>query len=111
MPTIGQLRSQVIPQRRYTVKDSYGQDVVSYANLLTGDGKVWAEVVDGAGVEVERARRVVAEASAVITIRWMRVLETTARFTFGSRTLEVVDVGNEGQRNQWLVCACKELAS
>jgi len=109
MPTIGQLRSQVIPQRRHTVKDSYGQDVIGYANALSGTGTVWAEVVDGSGVEVERARRVVAEASAVITIRWLLQLENTARFLFGSRTLEVVDVGNPGQKNQWLVCVCKEV--
>jgi SPP1 family predicted phage head-tail adaptor len=83
---------------------------VSYRNMFTGSGTIWAQVIDGAGVEVERARRINAEAAAVITIRWQRVLETTGRFLFGSRVLEVVDTGNPDQKNQWLVCTCKEVA-
>lgn len=111
MPTIGQLRNTVIPQRRHTSKNTYGEDVIGYANALNGEGKVWAEVVDGAGAELENVRKIFNEASAVVTIRWMRQLETTSRFLFGTRQLEVIDVGNPGQRNQWLVCACKEVVS
>jgi len=106
-PTTGERNTLLTLQHRSTVKDSCGQDVVQWFDVAGA----WAKLDGGAGREVDRARRLYADATSVVIIPYMRNVLTTARFRYGRRYLEIVDVGDPDNTRRFLVCICKEVAS
>lgn len=70
---------------------------------------LWASVVPLSGREVLRADAPIGEMTHRVTCRYRAAIVPTARFAWGSRTLEIVSVSNVGERNTWCECVCKEV--
>lgn len=68
-----------------------------------------ASVLKLSGRELENSRQLVAEASYKVTVRYHSGLDSTQRVVFGSKVLQIGDINNPEQRNQWLILTCSEV--
>jgi SPP1 family predicted phage head-tail adaptor len=85
--------------------DDYGDVLESWSSYAT----VWARVMPLQGRELLLAQQVNAELTHQVEIRYNSTVTTTHRVILGSRTLEIVSIINEDERNKNMIMLCKEL--
>jgi SPP1 family predicted phage head-tail adaptor len=102
----GSLRHRVTVQRCTKTQDSYGQDVLTWADLLT----MWAQVRAMTGNEVEAAKQTAAEARFKIRSWWPPVtIQREDRIVWGTRTLDILDAEDPTGVGREIVILAKEL--
>jgi len=102
----GKLRHRVTIQQKSVTQNSYGEEIVTWAELAT----VWASVEDLSGREFYEARQVpAAEVTTRVRIRYRSDVEPTMRIVHGGRTLEIVFVLDPEGRRRETVLMCREL--
>ncbi len=105
----GHRRSRVTFYRpTVTSQNSSGEDVESNVSL----GSAWVKITALQGRELERAQQLQAEARFKIEMEHPLTdyaLQRADTITWGSRTLDILDVEDPDQRRRGLVIFAKEL--
>lgn len=106
------LRRSRVTFRRPTVtsQSSSGEDVKSNVSL----GSAWVKITALQGRELERAQQLQAEARFKIETEHSLTTYTLQRadiISWGSRTLDILDVEDPDQRRRGLVVYAKELVA
>ena len=81
----------------------------SQTNTWSTATTLWAAIEPTSGREFQRADSQVAEVTHKVTCRYRAAIEPDARFTWGSRTFEIVSVVNMDELNTWCECLCREI--
>ncbi len=101
---IGELRHQVVLQRRSEVLDAGGG-----VNLIWLDiADLWAAVTPLGGGESVQAMRLQPVQNFVIRLRYRDDITPADRLLFKQRVLNIRSVRNVSERSQWLECRCEE---
>ena len=100
----GKLRHRVAIQAATDTRTSDGSITRTWATADT----VWASVEPLTGRELTEAMKVAGMATLRVTIRYYSGLTTAHRLLFGTRVLEIVNVGNTDERNRTLAVLCTE---
>lgn len=106
----GQMRQTVTLQQPVTPQtfDSFGQPIVSY----TTSGPYSAQIRPLSGREAIVAKQVKAEATHMITMRYLGptvVLNPLTRIVYGTRIFGVVQVLNVEERDRWYEIIAQEI--
>jgi SPP1 family predicted phage head-tail adaptor len=104
----GKLRKRVTVKVASTGQNEFGEQTHTYTTYAT----VWAGVRPLQGRELSLAQQVNAEVSSEVTMRYdsSKVVLPTYRIGIGtSRELEVVNVINPEEKNEFVRCLCKEI--
>lgn len=99
----GRLNKRVIIQTRTTTDDEAGQPVISWSNLVAGDGKVWADVRDQSGREYMESGAVQSAVITKITIRKRSGLKAEMRILHGDAVYSI-DAVIEQRDSLLLMC-------
>jgi len=102
----GKLRHVLALQQRDTAIGTRGQKASTFATLAT----IRAAVETLGGREAELARKLSADATLKVTVRYYPGVTVEHRFLCGARVLNIGHVNNWLQRNEWLICLCAEVA-
>ncbi len=101
---IGGLRQRVLLQRRSEVTDAGGGVSLGWTDIA----ELWAGILPLAGGERVLAMRVQPVQNFLIRLRYREDITTADRLLFGARVLNIRNVKNVNERNQWLECRCEE---
>ena len=101
----GTLRHRVTIQEKEITRDSYGGEQITWADVAT----VWAAVEPLAGREFMEGRRLDAELSTRIRIRYRSGLAPTQRVTWGDHTYDIQAVIDVDTRRREVYLMCREL--
>jgi len=102
----GTLRHRIQIQQKTVTQNTYGEEIVAWAELTT----VWGSVEDLSGREFYEARQVpAAEVTTRVCIRYRSDVEPTMRVIHGGRTLEIVSVLDPEGRKRETILMCREL--
>lgn len=101
----GKLKHRISLQSATTAKNTFGEDVQTWATYAT----VWAEVTPLNGRELLYAQQASSETSYRVSIRYNSSVAPTNRLVWGSKTLEVTAVINVGADNRELELMCREI--
>ncbi len=91
----GKLRHKIDIQQFTTAKDSYGEDIKTWASFH----KTFAEIRPLRGKEYFDTQQIVPEVDNKIVIRYRSGIAPTMRVVWGSRTYEIRSVINFDERN------------
>jgi SPP1 family predicted phage head-tail adaptor len=105
----GQLNRRITVQTRSATLDAYGQQLNSWATLLT----VWANIRPIGGNEKLRAMAMASQLSHTVLVRYNPAFmpPTTAdawRILYGSRVFNIQAARNVDEANQWIIFDCTE---
>lgn len=102
----GKLRSRLTISRGTKTQNSFGEDVITWVSL----GEFWAEILPLQGRELEVMQQRWAEARFTVRIRFQPTItfRREDRGTWGSRTLDILDVEDIDQRQRELRLICRE---
>jgi SPP1 family predicted phage head-tail adaptor len=105
----GDLRKRVTLQRRDTTKDSYGQQVNTWADVAT----VWASIEGLSARELLAAQSVQSEVSHRITVRYRSELSdpkavAAMRAVYNGRLFDISGAMNLDERNRTVELLCAE---
>ena len=102
----GRLRNSVTVTRKgAATQNAFGEDVFTYDDLVTQ----WAEIRAMDGRELEAAQQTFAEARFKIVMRDEGTdFRRADRITWGTRTLEILDVEDPDTRNREFHLVCRE---
>lgn len=105
----GRLRTILTLLRKSTTQTASGEDVVTWLAL----GTYRADVVPMAGREMESVGQIWAEARFKITTRLNPsiTIKRADRFTWGTRTLDILDAEDVDQHRHQLTIYAKEFTS
>lgn len=95
MVEAGKLRHKIDIQKFTTTKDSYGEDIKTWASYH----KCYASVNPLRGKEYFDTQQIVPEVDNKITIRYKSGIAPTMRIVWGTRTYEIRSVTNPDERN------------
>lgn len=102
----GKLNQRITIEQYTTAKDSYGQDVETWATLAT----VWGEFLPKTSREFYAEQQVNAELTAMIRIRYRSDVNEKDRITHDSRMYEIFGQPvNVEMRKRWLLIKVKEI--
>lgn len=101
------LNRRVTLQVKGAAQDSTGEvSPDSWTNFVTtGDGKVWAEVLDITGREFISAGAQQSTTQTKVTIRYRDGVEPTMRLLYGDRAYKIDAVLGEDRRTLTLMCS------
>lgn len=99
-------RSRITISRASKTQNTYGEDVVSWVAI----GSYWANIRALQGRELETMQQTWAEARFRIDMRYQRgtTFQREDRITWGSRTLNILDVEDPDQTQRRLFIVAKE---
>jgi len=100
----GKLRHRVTIQQRSTSLGTRGQASTTWTDVKT----VWGSVRRLSGRELELAKRLYADATFAIVLRYRAGLTEEHRLKFGSRYFGIGAVDNDEERNRELRLLCAE---
>lgn len=100
----GKLRHKVIIQKFTTAKDSYGEDIKTWATYHT----CFASISPLVGKEYYDSQQIIPEVDNKIVIRYKSGIAPTMRVVWGSRTYEIRSVVNPDERNVMLEFLAQE---
>ncbi|KKL69242.1 hypothetical protein LCGC14_2116930 [marine sediment metagenome] len=95
MVEAGKLRHKIDIQKFTTAKDSYGEDIKTWASYH----KTYSKIEPLRGKEYFDTQQIVPEVDNKITIRYKSGIAPTMRIVWGSRTYEIRSVTNLDERN------------
>lgn len=101
---IGKKRHRVSFEERTKDLDARGQSTNAWAVTEYA----WAEVVTLTGTELEIARKLHANATHKVTLRYFAGRSTKQRINLGDRTLNILSIDNVDQRGIEHVLICGE---
>lgn len=91
----GKLRHKIDIQKFTTSKDSYGEDIKTWASFH----KTYASVRPLRGKEYFDTQQIVPEVDSKITMRYKSGIAPTMRVVWGSRTYDIRSSTNPDERN------------
>ena len=95
----------VVGKRTVTGQDSYGNDTIAYPTL----GTFWAEVKSTQGREFSAVMQKWAEAQFAVRMHYNTYgIDRADRISWGTRTLDILDIEDPFGDSRWLVAICKE---
>lgn len=106
----GELRHRIIIQKKATVRNSYGEETISWSSNIGA----WASISPLRGNQFFAARQVQAEMSHSIRMRYQTLAASTAigagycRVKFGDRIFTIHSVINPQERKEMLELMCSE---
>lgn len=102
-------RAHITILRASVTQNSFGEDVVTWSNLLS----CWANIRAMKGREMETAQQTWAEARFKIDMRFQKGTELRRkdRLLWGTRTLDILDVEDPDQTQRRLFLIAKEFVS
>ena len=105
----GDLRRRVTIQQRSTTQDGFGQQAVTWADLLT----VSAHIESLSGNQLNKAQSIYSEVTHKVTVRWQTVLSDikvvgSYRILYGTRIFDIGADLNVDERNRVIELLCKE---
>jgi SPP1 family predicted phage head-tail adaptor len=105
----GRLRQRVTIQYKVVVKDTYGQETITWTELA----EVWASVEPLTGREYMEGRQEAAEVSTRIRVRYRSGIEPEMRVvcptSYGSVTYNVLAVLHQETRKREIQLMCREI--
>ncbi len=108
----GELRHELTVEKNTPVRQDDGTVDPSWATADATNDPIRAKVEDLTGTEYVEAQALAAGAKVKVTMRYFSGLEPTLyRFSFGSRTLEILHVNNVESRNVLMIVLCGEKLS
>jgi len=102
---VNRLNKRVTIKSLSTTTDGYGQPQDIWSTVAT----VWAAVETLSGSEFFAARKLHAEVTTKLTIRYRTGIDRTMRALVNSKTFEIMYVINVNEANRELQLFCKEL--
>lgn len=100
----GDLRRQVLLQRREVAQDDYGQRSITWVDVAT----TFAEINPLSGRELELAQAIKAEVSHTITIRYRPNITSALRVVYQGRYFNIHAVMDVDMRHRTLELSCSE---
>lgn len=102
----GRLRERVTIQQQSVSRDSYGAEIVTWADVAT----VWASVLPKASAErfIVGAAQDLAKISHAVRIRYRTGITPKMRVSWGGRFLYVQTVTDPDGRERELILLCEE---
>lgn len=95
----------VVGKRTITGQDSYGNDTITYPTL----GTFYALVEAIQGRELDAAMQRWAEARFKVRLHYNTYgIDRADRISWGTRTLDILDIEDPFGDQRWLVAVCKE---
>lgn len=104
MVEIGTLRHRVTLQQQTISRDGYGGEVVTWSELFTA----WAAVEPLQGRELLDGKRLEAEVTSRIRMRYRAGVKPGQRVTWGDHTYDIEAVIEPESRRRELVLMCRE---
>lgn len=101
----GQLRQRLTFQKETRARDSFNEEVVTWADHCT----VWGSVNPNAGRKFYEALQSSSEVSGEVRIRYRTDILPTMRIKHGSRILAIVSIVNPQERDRELLIYYKEV--
>ena len=101
----GQLRHRVTIQQKSVARNSYGEEVITWADVDT----VWASVEPLRGREFIEMRRAGAEVTTRIRMRYRSGIAPEMRVVYGSHTYDIKSVVHVEERQRELHLMCREV--
>jgi SPP1 family predicted phage head-tail adaptor len=108
MRRLGRLTRRIDLLRKVEELDSLGRQKRD-ADTWQLVASVWAEVRELNGVEIEKAKQMVATASIAIAIRYREGVTVQMRVRFKGRTMEIRSVVDSDSSQRELVLLCGEI--
>jgi len=100
----GALRQRLTFQKETRARNSFNEEVVTWATHVT----VWGSVTPNAGKKYYEALQANAEVTGEVRIRYRSDILPTMRILHGSRVLEIVAIANPQERDRELLIYYKE---
>ncbi len=100
----GDLRRQVLLQRRSTIQDGFGQRSTSWVDVAT----TYAEITPLSGRELELAQAIKAEVNHQITIRYRPNIDSSMRAVYQGKYYNIHAVIDVEMRHKTLELSCSE---
>lgn len=102
-------RARITISRATKTQNSFGEDQSTWAAI----GSYWANVRALQGRELESMQQTWAEARYKIDMRYQRgtTFRREDRITWGSRTLDILDVADPDNRQRRLYLICREFTN
>ena len=105
----GDLRRRITIQQRSATQDGYGQQAVTWSNVLT----TWAHIESLSGNQLNKAQSIYNEVTHKVTMRWQAALNDVKavgsyRIMYGTRIFDIGADLNFDERNRVLELLCKE---
>jgi SPP1 family predicted phage head-tail adaptor len=110
MAAAGPKRQRVTIQTLSEARDSYGQNIKSWASA----GPYWARVKNLSGREAVNAKQIKADTTHLVEMRYIGTLFSTPgllpsmRLLFNSRVFNILWVNNVDERNREYQLLCQE---
>ncbi len=101
----GRLRQRVTIQYKVVVKDSFGQETITWTELAT----VWAEVAPLTGREFMEGRQETAEVSTRIRIRYRSGVEPEMRAVHAGTIYNILAVLHVDEREREIQLMCRDI--
>ena len=101
----GMLRHRITIQRKTVVRDSFGGETVTWADVAT----VWANIAAIGGREYFAAGQTLAESTFTVTMRYRSDVVPVWRLVHGVKTFDIQVVIPDA-KNTMLTIGCKEVS-
>jgi len=105
MVRAGQLRHRLVFQSLGQVQNEFGEPTDTYSEHMT----LWGSIRPMSARELLNAEQIIGEKTHIVKIRYSTLVGTKDRFTFDSRTFEVVYILDAGERNIYMDIMAKEI--
>lgn len=105
-PSIGELRDELFIEEQVRVPTTGGGADLVWRSL----GLVWADVRPHSGGEAVVSGQIVSRISHEIWIRYRVGTVAGMRFRREAALYDILAVLPTGARNQWMRCACRQIA-
>lgn len=105
MVRAGQLRHRLAFKSLSQVQNETGEAIDTFTLYAT----LWGSVSPMTGRELENAQQIIGEKTHMVKIRYNSSVAITDRFTFDSRTFEVVHILDADERNIRMEIMAKEI--
>jgi SPP1 family predicted phage head-tail adaptor len=103
-PTANQLRHRITLQSRSTSNDGFGQEVLTWSDVLT----CFASIEPAPRPEQVAGEALVASRTHLVIIRYRPGIAARIRAVYGSRIFEISSVIDLEERHFWLQLDCTE---
>lgn len=101
----GELNKLVTLQAPEQIRDSYGEEIITWQNVTT----IWAKIQPLTGRELYAAQQLHAESKVKIVIRYRSDMDTTKRLYYANRYFEILYIANYDESNIELAILAKEV--
>jgi len=105
MVRAGQLRHRLVFKALTQEQNEFGEATDTFTTYAI----LWGSIRPMSGRELENAQQITGEKTHMVKIRYNSSVAITDRFTFDSRTFEVVYILDRDERNIYMEIMAKEI--